>query len=81
MGEFTLKSVHADAGAVKLPHDKPVLVDKIINSPLLILNSLEPLVLVHMPFDDLYLGGQNVMQVSALVEHNPTRPLLKSLKL
>jgi hypothetical protein len=38
-------------------------------------------VLVHMPFDDLYLGGQNVMQVSALVEHNSNRPLLKFLRL
>ena len=81
LGEFTFESILADAGAIELSHDKSVFVDEITDRLIPVLDALEPLVLVHVALDELDLGGQDVLQVSALVEHGSIHPFLKSLKL
>jgi hypothetical protein len=69
LSQFALESIFAHSGTIKLPHDEPVFLDKIKNSPVPVSNSVEPLVLVNVAFDDVHLSIQNIMKVFALVEH------------
>jgi hypothetical protein len=69
LGQFALESVFTRSGTIKLPHDKPVFLNEIRNSPVFVCNPVEPLVLVNVAFDDVYLSIQDVMKVFALVEH------------
>jgi hypothetical protein len=69
LGQFTLESIFTHSGTIKLPHNKPVFLDKIKDSPVLVSDSLEPLVLVNVAFDDVHLSIQDIMKMFALVEH------------
>jgi hypothetical protein len=69
LGQFTLESIFTNPGTIKLTHDEPVFLDKIRNSPVPVSNSMEPLVLVNVAFNDVHLSIQDIMKMFALVEH------------
>jgi hypothetical protein len=69
LSDFTVKPVFAHAGAVEFPHDKTVFFNEIRNGLVFVPNSVEPLVLVNVPLDNIYLSIQNIMEMFAFVEH------------
>jgi hypothetical protein len=80
LSQFTLESIFTHSGAIKLPHDKPVFLDKIRNSPVPVSNSMEPLVLVNVAFDNVHLSIQDIMKMCALVEHGYPKTCLFLMK-
>jgi hypothetical protein len=80
LSQFTLESIFTHPGTIKLPHDKPVFLDKIRNSTISVSNCMEPLVLVNVPFDDVHLSIQDIMKMFALVEHGYPKTCLCFMK-
>jgi hypothetical protein len=69
LSDLTVKPVFAHAGAVEFPHDETVFFNEIRNGLVLVRNSVEPLVLVNVTLDNIYLSIQNIMEMFAFVEH------------
>jgi hypothetical protein len=67
--QFALESVFARSRAIELPHDKAVFFNEIINGLVLVLDPMEPFMLVNVALDDIYLSIQNIMEMFAFVEH------------
>ena len=72
LSQFTVKPVFARTGTVEFPHDKSVFLYEIKNGPVLVRNSLEPLVLVNVAFDNVQLSIQDIMKMFAFIEHRQT---------
>jgi hypothetical protein len=69
LSQFALESVFAHSRTIELPHDKAVFLNEIKNGLFLVGNPLEPLVLVNVTLDNVYLSIQNIMEMFAFVEH------------
>ena len=69
LGQFALESIFTDSGAVKLPHDKTVFFNEIAHRLFFVRDSLKPLVLIYVAFNNIFLCVNDVMKVFALVEH------------
>jgi hypothetical protein len=74
LGKFALESVFADPGAVKLPHDKPILFNEIAHCLIFVFDPLKPLVLIHVTLNNIFLSINDVMQMFALVKHGSIHP-------
>jgi len=70
LSQFALESVFARSRTIELPHDKPVFLNKIGDSLILVRNPMEPFMLVNVALDNVYLSIQNIMEMFAFVEHD-----------
>jgi hypothetical protein len=68
--QLAIKSAYTYPGAIELPHDEPIFLHEITNGRFLVLYLPEPLVLLYVPFYDLFLSLQDLTQVPALFQHN-----------
>ena len=69
LSQFALESVFARSRTIELPHDKAVFLNEVEDSLILVLNPMEPFMLVNMALDNIYLSIQNIMEMFAFVEH------------
>jgi hypothetical protein len=70
LGKLAFKPVDANTGAVKLAHNEAVSFNEIAHGFLFVLDSFEPLMLIHVTLDNFFLGVQDVMQMFAFIKHN-----------
>jgi hypothetical protein len=80
LSDFTIKPVFAHSGTVEFPHDKPVFFNKVRDGLVFVGNAVEPLVLVNVTLDDIYLSVQDIMKMFTFVEHGEPKPYRYCLK-
>ena len=72
LSQFALESVLARTGTIEFPHDKTIFFNEIKDGLIFVRNPLEPLVLVNVALDNVYLSIQDIMEMFAFVEHGQT---------